>query len=113
MELDREKHYRTMKSLATQNFPTREDFKQRFNKKLRGLSQLFEPLTEALSEEAESYLHSVWLESVDMPPEEEPFIKVRLKSRDRKRHYCSNCTKQHIHPHHNYCPNCGIKIIWT
>ena len=78
-----------MKSLATQNFPTREDFKQRFNKKLRGLSNLFAPVTEQLAEEAESLILENWLQNKGRH-----IVEITYKSHcSSRRHYCPNCHK--------------------
>lgn len=103
-----------MKIPTKENIPGREEFKTRFQRKLRGVSKIFEPLIDQLAEEAESVIYGTWLQNSDPPPpKEDPFINVVLKSkRNYEQYYCSNCATQKIHPSHNFCPHCGISVKW-
>jgi hypothetical protein len=50
-----------MKTIAKENFPTRQSIKRRFLRRLAGMSDLFDPIAELLAEEAERYLNELWL----------------------------------------------------
>jgi predicted RNA-binding Zn-ribbon protein involved in translation (DUF1610 family) len=96
-----------------ENIPGRKEFKTRFQKKLRGVAPLFEPIIDQLAEEAEKVIYQTWFETPEPLPQEPPSITVKLKSREHSaRHYCRNCERQMIYPHHNFCPSCGISIKW-
>jgi hypothetical protein len=76
-----------MKTIAKDNIPGRRDFKQRFNRKLGGTAKLFDPISEQLAEEAESFIMEVWLEKLK---DNTVFIK-RKGPAYKQNHYCSNC----------------------
>lgn len=101
-----------IKTLAKQLVPTRQDIKKRFDKRLRGLSDLYTPITSLLSEETEKLIMEIWIKNDAIEPEPTPFIELHRQS-IKSRWYCRNCGNQNIHAKHNYCPKCGIYIKWT
>jgi hypothetical protein len=98
-----------------ENIPGRKEFKTRFQKKLRGVAPLFEPIIDQLAEEAESVIYETWLKtSVPEPKkEEDPFIHLFRKSlRPQEPYYCNNCRNDNIYFNYKFCPKCGIGIKW-
>lgn len=88
-----------MKILAPQIIPTREEIRERFNKRLGGISGIYSSMTALYSEETERLIMELWRKEDDQ-------VYVRLGS-----FYCSNCQQQQIRNHHKFCPICGSKII--
>jgi hypothetical protein len=103
-----------MKPLANHIIPTREEIRNRFERRLGRISGLFDPLTSLYAEETEMLIMELWRKNTHILEKEEPFVYVnRTSYRTGARHYCPNCRSQTIYPKHNYCPSCGVKIQWT
>lgn len=99
-----------IKTLAKQLVPTRQEIKKRFDKRLRGLSDLYTPITSLLSEETEKLIMEIWLKNHGIKTELLPFIEIQKQKKLGM--YCPNCRHRTIHANHNYCPTCGIEIKW-
>ena len=101
----------TIKMLAKQTFPTRADFRRRFAKRLGGVAKLFDPISELLAEEAESFLMELWLKE-DLKKEHRRVIITTQGQVTRDRHYCPHCRNRNIYAGYRYCPKCGADVIW-
>jgi hypothetical protein len=97
-----------MKTIAKENFPTRQSIKRRFLRRLAGMSDLFDPIAELLAEEAERYLNELWLRGAQPPVS---FLKTKAGER-RIVFQCPSCEGKEIQPGYSYCPKCGVKVVF-
>ena len=97
-----------MKFLADNKFPTREQIRRRFALKMRcmGNMEMFEPLTALYAEEAELIMLEYWRTPLENK------VKIIKQGKDRK-FGCAKCKDRVIYYPNNYCPNCGVKILWV
>jgi hypothetical protein len=92
---------------AKENIPGRSEFKTRFNKKLGGVSKMFEPIIDQMAEEAESTLMDYWFARP-----EKPQVKISVSHDFRERHYCPYCKNRNIYIGYNFCPKCGADVVF-
>lgn len=100
-----------MKTIAKEVIPTRRTIKARFDRRLGGVSKLFDPISELLAEESEKILLETWQKPEPKVNEEVLRIK-QVNFRTNTRYWCTSCRKNNIFKSHNYCPHCGTKIEW-
>lgn len=85
---------------------SQQDIQRRMGLSFGRASGLLESVLAKCAEVSQAMMYEV----VDL---KENTVEVkRVGGRVNHEHYCANCQKRKVRATHNYCPHCGLKIIW-